>query len=126
MGFNLFAKYNRTITEDIDLTTIDRESKFKNFKGKQKILLTVILSVFACFQLYASITNSFPQQIVRYSHLGFAISLAYVMYPATKKTDRNRHSIFDLFIAAVFASVIGYFLFNYEALQFRAGCIYKC
>ncbi len=99
MGLNIFAKYNRTITEDIDLTSIDRESKFKNFVGNQKIILTVILSFFACFQLYASITNSFPQQIVRYSHLGFAISLAYVMYPATKKTDRNKHSIFDLCIA---------------------------
>ena len=125
MGLNIFAKYNRTITEDIDLTSIDRESKFKNFVGNQKILLTAILSVFACFQLYASITNSFPQQIVRYSHLGFAISLAYVMYPATKRTDRNRHSIFDLIIAVIFASVIGYFLYNYEALQFRAGAYTK-
>ncbi len=121
MRIKFFAKYNRTITEDIDLTTIDRESKFKNFTGNQKVLLTIALTIFACFQLYASITNSFPQQIVRYTHLGFAISLAYIMYPATKKTDRNRHSIFDIMIALIFITVISYFLKNYEVLQFRAG-----
>ena len=125
MGFNPFSKYNRTITEDIDLSAIDRESKYKNFKGKQEIILTIILTVFACFQLYASITNRFPQQIVRYTHLGFAISLAYIMYPATKKTDRNKHSIFDLLLAAVFAVVIFYYLYNYRELQLRAGAYEK-
>ncbi|MDX9800542.1 MAG: TRAP transporter permease, partial [Spirochaetia bacterium] len=125
MGFNPFSKYNRTITEDIDLSAIDRESKYKNFKGKQEIILTIILTIFACFQLYASITNRFPQQIVRYTHLGFAISLAYIMYPATKKTDRNRHSIFDLLLAAVFAVVIIYYLYNYRELQLRAGAYEK-
>ncbi|MDR3284623.1 MAG: TRAP transporter permease [Treponema sp.] len=125
MAFNIFAKYNRTITEDIDLSAIDRESKYKNFIGRQDTALTVMLVIFSCFQLYASITNRFPQQIVRYTHLGFAISLAYIMYPATKKTDRNKHSIPDLLLALVFMGVVSYFLYNYKELQLRAGAYEK-
>lgn len=117
----LFSKYNRTITEDIDLNSIDRESKYKTFTGIQKTLLTILLTSFSAFQLFASITNSLPQQIVRYGHIGFAISLAFIMYPATNKSDRNKQSIFDMLLAGLFATIIFYFMFNYQALQFRAG-----
>lgn len=117
----LFSKYNRTITEDIDLNSIDRESKFKNFTGIQKTLLTILLTSFSAFQLFSSITNSLPQQIVRYGHIGFAISLAFIMYPATNKSDRNKQSIFDMLLAGLFATIIFYFMLNYQALQFRAG-----
>lgn len=120
MGLNFF-KNRDTVLENVDLSEIDRESKFKHFRGRQEILLTILLTAFSCFQLYASITNRFPQQIVRYSHLGFAICLAYIMYPATSKTDRSRHSIFDLVLAALFAAVTFYFLYNYKDLQLRAG-----
>lgn len=121
MKLNFLKNRVSTAIEEVDLSEIDRESKYKFFKGRQEIALTILLTVFSCFQLYASITNRFPQQIVRYTHLGFAVCLAYIMYPATAKSDRNKHNIADLFFAVVFAVIISYFLYNYKALQLRAG-----
>lgn len=109
------------VPQDVDLTEIDRESKYRNFGGIQNKILTVVLAVFSLFQLYASISGMVPQQILRYVHLGFAICLAYIMYPSTKKSDRNKMNPLDFLFAGLFICVIGYFLVNYKALQYRAG-----
>ena len=109
------------IPQDVDLTAIDRESKYRNFKGTQQKLLTAALTCFSLFQLYASLSGMIPQQILRYVHLGFAISLAYIMYPTTKNSDRNKMNPIDLVFAAAFVSVIGYFIINFKPLQLRAG-----
>lgn len=114
-------KQNQTITEDIDLESIDRESRYKKFSPRRESALTVYLYMFSIFQLYASISNMVPQQILRYTHLAFAITLAYIMYPATKNADRSKMSPLDLVAAAVFAILIAYLLVNYKALQLRAG-----
>ena len=107
--------------EEIDLTAIDRESKYKIFSPRGEMILTVFLTIFTLFQLYASISNKVPLQILRYTHLGFAISLAYLMYPATKNADRRKLPWYDCLFAFAFASVAAYFIFNYKGLQFRAG-----
>ena len=54
------------IPQDVDLTAIDRESKYRNFKGTQQKLLTAALTCFSLFQLYASLSGMIPQQILRY------------------------------------------------------------
>ncbi len=73
----LFKKNLQTPPEDIDLSAIDRESKYKIFPEKGERLLNVVLTIFALFQLYASISNKVPLQILRYTHLGFAVCLAW-------------------------------------------------
>ncbi len=109
------------VPEDVDLASIDRESKYRNFTGWKAHGITAILTMFSLFQLYASISNMVPQQILRYVHLGFAVSLAYIMYPSTKKSDRNSFNKLDLVFVALFVSVVGYFVYNYAPLQLRAG-----
>ena len=66
------------------LEELDRESKYKIFTGKTNIFITLILTAWAVFQLYASLSNKVPLQILRYTHLGLAISMAFILYPATK------------------------------------------
>ncbi len=70
----LFKK-KKVNPEEIDLTAIDRESKFKIFDKTGDTIITVILTLWALFQLYASLFNRVPLQILRYTHLGLAISL---------------------------------------------------
>lgn len=116
-----FFKKEQTPPEDVDLSAIDRESKYKIFSPRGEKILQVILTVFALFQLYASISNKVPLQILRYTHLGFAICLAFLMYPATKNADRKKLPWYDCVLAALFFCVVAYFIINYKALQFRAG-----
>ena len=116
----LFRKKNRE-PEEIRLDEIDRESKYKIFSPAGDKVLTAVLTCFTLFQLYASISNKVPLQILRYTHLGFAICLAYLIYPAFKHSDRSKEPWYDVLLAFLFFCVVFYFIYNYKALQFRAG-----
>jgi len=122
MGFlkDKLRKFNE-VPVDVDLDEIDRESKYKIFSKKGDLILTIVLTIFALFQLYASISNKVPLQILRYTHLGFAVCLAFIVYPATKKSNRKKLPWYDIVLSALFACVIFYFLINYKPLQYRAG-----
>ena len=110
---------------DIKLDEIDRESKYKIFSPTGDKIITVILTLWALFQLYASLSNKVPLQILRYTHLGCAISLAFILYPATKNADRRKLPFYDIILSALFISVAAYFIINYKPLQFRAGAYTK-
>ena len=116
----LFRKKNRE-PEEIRLDEIDRESKYKIFSPAGDKVLTAVLTCFTLFQLYASISNKVPLQILRYTHLGFAICLAYLIYPAFRHSDRHKEPWYDVLLAFLFFCVVFYFIYNYKALQFRAG-----
>ena len=107
--------------EEIKLDEIDRESKYKLFSPAGDRIIMVVLTAWAVFQLYASISNKVPLQILRYTHLGLAISMAYILYPATKHADRHKLPWYDCVLAALFVCVVSYFIINYKPLQFRAG-----
>ena len=117
----LFKKKKPVAPQEIDLESIDRESKYKIFSEKGDKIIKVVLTLWALFQLYASISNKVPLQILRYAHLGLAITMAYILYPATQKSNRNKLPWYDCVLAGTFACVAGYFILNYSALQFRAG-----
>ena len=109
------------VPENVDLDELDRESKYKIFPAWGEKLLTVVLTIFALFQLYASISNKVPLQILRYTHLGFAVCLAFIVYPATKHASRRKLPWYDCLMSAAFLSVVSYFIINYKPLQYRAG-----
>ena len=70
----LFKKKKSVAPEEIDLESIDRESKYKIFSEKGDKIIKVVLTLWALFQLYASISNKVPLQILRYARLGLAIT----------------------------------------------------
>lgn len=120
MSFLSRKKLNE-VPRDVDLSELERDSRYRVFSGGMKVFLTVVLTCFALFQLYASLSGRLPQQILRYGHLGFAISLAFIIYPTTKKSSRRRINPLDVIFALAFLTVIMYFIGNFKALQLRAG-----
>ncbi len=112
---------NKTQLERTKLEELDRESKYKIFSNKVNFCITVILTAWALFQLYASLSNKVPLQILRYTHLGMAISMAYILYPATKNANRRKLPWYDCVLAVLVVCVAAYFIINYKPLQFRAG-----
>ncbi len=117
----MLFKKKQVAPEDIDLASLDKESNVRSFTGIQNTLLTILLACFTTFQLYASITSRVPQQQVRYIHLGFAIALAYILYPATNKGRKDKINPLDGICAIAFVGVISYCIYNFTALQNRAG-----
>ncbi|RKJ76255.1 TRAP transporter permease [Pyramidobacter sp.] len=120
MSFLSRKKLNE-VPQNVDLSELERDSRYRIFSGGMKVFLTVVLTCFALFQLYASLSGRLPQQILRYGHLGFAISLAFIIYPTTKKSSRRRINPLDVIFALTFLTVIMYFIGNFKALQLRAG-----
>lgn len=116
----LFGRKNKENVE-IDLESLDRESAFRRYTGLKGTITTIVLFCFTTFQLYSSLTGRIPQQMVRYAHLGFALGLAYWLYPATKKKYRDRASVLDLVFCFSLIGTVVYALYNYVALQQRAG-----
>ncbi|MBP1556938.1 MAG: hypothetical protein J6A76_03385, partial [Oscillospiraceae bacterium] len=117
----LFKKKAKTEPEEIDLSAIDRESKYKIFSPRGEMLLNIVLTCFALFQLYASISNKVPLQILRYTHLGFAICLAFLIYPATKNADRKKLPWYDCVLSALFFCVVAYFIISSPIRRFGDG-----
>lgn len=103
------------------ISKYDKESSYRNLKGKMGWIVTIMAIGFSIYQLYASILPPPPAQIHRSIHLAFALGLIFLLFPGTKKADRSKVSILDgiLAIGAISSSL--YWLFNFDSLITRVG-----
>ena len=86
------------------LDKYDRESAFRNMLPKRLEQITGALFIaFALFQIYTSIFTIQERQL-RPIHLGFAMMLVYLLYPAHRKLKRDRIPWYDWLLSA--ASII--------------------
>lgn len=79
------------------LEKYDPESNTRDLKG---IMLKVVffgLLAFSLFQLYTAIFGQFTAYLQRSIHLGFALSLIFLLFPAFKK-GRNQKETKSLFM----------------------------
>jgi len=113
------------IQEEINIDAImakyDKESSYRRLRGKQMKIVSVIAVLFSCFQLYTAIFGILPAQLQRSIHLAFVFVLVYLLYPAGKKSNRDRFGWKDICMATAGAGVTMYLTFNFEALLLRAG-----
>lgn len=80
----------------------------------RRILVIILSTGWALFQLYTGVFGSFNIFIQRGVHLAFGVPLVFLLYP----TFRKRTLSFDLFLALVSAAVFGYVAFlNDEIVQ---------
>ncbi len=69
--------------------------------------------------------NSGVQPVATQYHKGIYVLITFVMiflsYPMTKRSRTDRPSISDLVMALIAAGVVGYFMLEYENLNYRMG-----
>ena len=86
-----------------------------------KLILLVALS-WSLFQLwYASPFSLISSSFARPMHLAFAIFLAFLAYPAFKKSPQSRIPWHDWLLALLGVASATYLVFAYEALSTRPG-----
>ena len=112
---------SQEIDKDELLAKLDKESAYRKLEGPWKKITTAILLCFTLFQLYTSILGTFPAQLQRMIHLGFVITLAFLLYPATAKGSRKKIAILDYIFSGMFFCIIAYYLVNYNAIINRSG-----
>ncbi len=103
------------------LAKYDKESVFRVMEGGWALLIKIIAVAFSLFQLYTATFGAFPTQIQRATHLGFALCLAYLLYPSSLKKPRDKMAHSDIFLAVLATWVCAYVVVNYEAIMFAAG-----
>lgn len=99
----------------------DKESVYRNFKGWVDLAIRCLCILFSAFHLYTAAVGPFPPQIQRAVHLGFVLTLIYLLYPARATGRLDRLAWYDVLLAAAGAAVCGYIVWNYDVIVLDAG-----
>ncbi|WP_243292013.1 TRAP transporter permease [Bacillus sp. FJAT-47783] len=108
------------------LEKYDPESNTRNLKGIFRIITFVGLLAFSLFQLYTAIFGVFTAQIQRSIHLGFALALIFLLFPARrgqKKKGKLQVAWYDIILALLSVYVGAYWPTNIDAIVMRVGLL---
>jgi TRAP transporter 4TM/12TM fusion protein len=75
------------------------------------------------FQLYTAIFGVLDAQLQRAVHLGFGLTLVYLLYPSRKSWSRHKIHPVDLVLAVLGAAAPAYVMIEYNHLVLRAGTV---
>ncbi|MDV6376888.1 TRAP transporter permease [Sporosarcina sp. GW1-11] len=105
------------------LQKYDPESNTRDLKGLFGKIVFFGLLAFSIFQLYTAIGKPFTAQIQRSIHLGFALSLIFLLFPARKKigVKRNKVPFYDIILSLLAIAVGLYWPLYMDELVFRVG-----
>ncbi|HPZ76648.1 MAG TPA: C4-dicarboxylate ABC transporter permease, partial [Thermosynergistes sp.] len=73
----------------------------------------------ALFQLYTAATGIMQPRVQRGIHLFFLLPVAFLLYPATKKSPKDRFTALDILLAVLSAIPPIYLIVANEALNMR-------
>lgn len=105
------------------LEQYDTESNKRNLSGVVAWIVFGTLIAFSMFQLYTGAFGQYTAFIQRTVHLGFALVLIFLLYPARKNGPKNRISVFDWILATLSLIVCSYWPLYYETLVQKIGGI---
>ncbi len=103
------------------LRKVDLESNYRKLTGLVGKIVAALAITFSLFQLYTAGFGLLDASIQRAIHLGFALCLVFLLYPARKSWSRARIHPLDLLLAVMGAAVPMYVVAFYQSLVLRAG-----
>ena len=101
----------------------DSESNTRNMKGIAGAIVFILLLSFSIFQLYTGAFGQFTAYIQRTVHLGFALTLIFMLYPARKTKMKNKIPWYDIILILLAVIVTSYWPIFYETLVQQIGTI---
>lgn len=106
---------------DAVLKKYDIESDKMEYTGFMAKFVAALAIAFSIFQLYTATFGVLDAQLQRAVHLGFGLSLVYLLYPTRKSWSRHKLHPFDLLLAVLGAAAPLYIVVEYHSLVLRAG-----
>jgi TRAP transporter 4TM/12TM fusion protein len=103
------------------LSQFDPESRFRQLGGWKGRLIGAWLVAFSIYQLYVSLFPAPPAQQNLAIHLAFGLGAMYILYPATKKSDRTKLAYIDVILAALAVITSMYWVYQFDTLIQRIG-----
>lgn len=112
-------------TNEVDMKELmgelDKEHAYRVHNCWRQYITVIISILFTGFQLYATLSGRVPAQILRASHLGFVQLLAFLLFPASKKSPKNQLPLYDVILGLIGAACWIYIVVNFQALARRTG-----
>ncbi|MBF0455264.1 MAG: TRAP transporter permease [Magnetococcales bacterium] len=105
-------------TEPSDAPPLERNGRSPD--GWSRHLLTILALSWSLFQLWV-VHEAINDTLVRGIHLAFAITLAYLSFPARKSSPKKSIPLTDAFLALTAGSGALYLVVNYNAIAQRPG-----
>lgn len=104
------------ITESEDAMNVDdlmqeydaETSKVRRFTGKWALMVSIIAISMSLFQFYTAGFGTLLSARQRSLHVIFAFTLGFLLYPASKKSRKDRASIMDFVLIGLTIMVFGY------------------
>ena len=96
----------------------DAESRTRIFEGTLNKVFTVVLVIWAVFQVWANTFGTLGAVKLRTAHIMFLLPLALMLYPTYKRERCRRRMIpaWDVVLIAAAVACFGYILWRYDAL----------
>ncbi|MDC3414018.1 TRAP transporter permease [Aquibacillus sp. 3ASR75-11] len=105
------------------LEKYDIESSTRRLTGFAGWVVYIGLIAFSLFQLYTGAFGVYTAYIQRTVHLGFALSLIFLLFPARRKGNKRSVAWYDWILVLLSIVVSGYWPFFYEDLVQQIGGI---
>ena len=119
---------NNTInSEDLQkvMEKYDRDSATRSYTGILKTVVTVICLAFSVMQLFAALTGRIPNTQLRPLHLGFVMTISYMLYPAKKGLKKDRLPWYDIVLALLSLGCCLYIALQHVELANRYGKVFS-
>ena len=108
------------VPEKVDVK--DREQAVaRNLKRPMAVIASAIAVMFTLFQLYTGVFGAFPDLIQRSIHIGFAMVLAFCLYPAMNRSPKDRSSVVDFILMVLGIVVCTHAAINYDRIMMNPG-----
>lgn len=102
---------------------LDPSSRVRRLTGLGGGLVLAVAVAWSVFQLYTAVFGSLEAMIQRAIHLGFALSLSFLLYAANPKSNREKLPIVDIILALLAVYVSYYIIVNFVDITLRAGYV---
>jgi TRAP transporter 4TM/12TM fusion protein len=105
------------------LEKYDPEAGTRKLKGAAGWIAFSGLLIFSLFHLYTGIFGMLTAQLQRSIHLGFALALIFLLFPARKKNRGKEYKVawYDIILAIISVVVGAYWPVMIDVLVLRAG-----
>lgn len=108
-------------TTDKILAKYDREHAFRRLKGPVAKFCFVLAVLWSLAQLYTAAFGVFPSTLQRAPHVGVALILIFLLYPAKRGSASDKIPFYDYLLAFLGFAVSFYHIYFYKDLLWRAG-----
>ena len=100
----------------------DSDNRLRTYSGWMSAILTILLVLFAVFQLWANLTGTLGAVKLRAAHIMILLPLAFLLYPTWKGEHRSRRfpPLWDVVLALASVFCFAYLLSRFDALA-RTG-----